>query len=184
MISIVLMMMLFIKPKSNISAALNTVFIKIRKSFLFFGFIVLLFSTSCDTDVLYENNIRLDSESWNQENKLEFDVNIQDTTLPYDFYLNLRHNNDYMYSNLFLFIDTYYPTKEYTRDTIEILLANAAGQWYGDGFGDLKEIRVLLKHGVYFPSSGNYKFSFGHAMRSEDLDGLEDFGMRIEKNQP
>jgi len=132
MISIVLMMMLFIKPKSNISAALNTVFIKIRKSFLFFGFIVLLFSTSCDTDVLYENNIRLDSESWNQENKLEFDVNIQDTTLPYDFYLNLRHNNDYMYSNLFLFIDTYYPTYCVGPDTIKSLNGT-----FSDGSGPL-----------------------------------------------
>lgn len=182
MISIVLMMMLFIKP--NISGAPNVLSLKIKESFLLFGFIVLLLSTSCNTGALYENNIHLDSESWNMENKLEFDVDIQDTTLPYDFYLNLRHNDDYMYSNLFLFIDTYYPTKEYTRDTIEILLANAAGQWYGDGFGELKEIRVLLKQGVYFPSSGNYKFSFGHAMRSEDLDGLEDFGIRIEKNQP
>lgn len=181
MISTVLKMMLFIKSNNSGEPILK--FQNIGKALLLYGVLVLLLLTSCNTGALYENNIHLDSGNWNKDNKLAFDVNIQDTTLAYDFYLNLRHNNEYEYSNMFLFVDTYYPTAEYTRDTIEILLANAAGQWYGEGFGELKEIRVLLKHGVYFPTSGNYKFSFVQAMRSENLDGIEDFGIRIEKNQ-
>lgn len=143
--------------------------------------LALFVVSACNTIALYEKNNSIESGIWNQENTLSFDVDILDTIAPYDFYLNIRHNDDYEYSNLFLFIDTYYPTAEYTRDTIEILLANTAGKWYGEGFGELKEIRVLLKQGVSFPSSGNYTFSFVQAMRTENLNGIEDFGIRIEK---
>jgi gliding motility-associated lipoprotein GldH len=173
--------MLFIKPYFSDTKLLELSFT--RKVLLVLVMFVMLASYSCNTSALYENNIHLDSAIWNMENKLSFDVTIQDTIVPYDFYLNLRHNDDYEYSNLFLFIDTYYPTTEYTRDTIEILLANAAGQWYGDGFGGLKEIRILLKKGVFFPSSGEYTFSIKQAMRTENLIGIEDFGIRIEKMQ-
>lgn len=175
MTSIVLMMTLFINPpvykKHNV----------IRRILAIFGFIVIIFAYACNTGALYEKNLHLESGIWNVENKLSFVVNIQDSILPHDFYLNIRHNDDYEFSNLFLFIDTYYPTSEYTRDTIEILLADASGKWYGEGFGELKEIRVLLKKGVSFPSSGDYTFSFAQAMRTKDLNGIEDFGIRIEK---
>lgn len=172
-------MMLFTKRNIQISNP-NTKFL--FKAMLFLSIIGCFGLQSCDTNALYENNIHLESQAWNMQNQLSFDVDISDTTAAYDFYLNIRHNDDYKYSNLFLFVDTFYPSAQYTRDTIEILLANNAGQWFGEGFGDLKEIRVLLKQGVYFSTSGVYKFDFVHAMRSENLEGVEDFGIRIEKS--
>jgi gliding motility-associated lipoprotein GldH len=173
--------MLFIKPYfRRVAQSQNYLFR--RFSSLVAG-ILLVGLFSCNTGVLFEKNIPLESGTWPMNNKLTFEVSIQDTTLPYDFYLNLRHNDDYEFSNLFLFIDTYYPNAAYTRDTVEILLANAAGQWFGEGFGELKEIRVLLKKQVYFPAAGNYTFSVAQAMRAENLKGIEDFGIRIEKIQ-
>jgi len=179
MISIVLKMMLFIKSHIPVSVFMKTNFVKRVLGVL--SLLVLLAVSSCNTNALYEKNIHLESGVWNVENKLKFDVSIDDSIAPYDFYLNIRHNDDYEYSNLFLFIDTYYPTSEYTRDTIEILLSDIQGKWFGEGFGKLKEIRVLLKKGVSFPSSGDYTFDFVQAMRTEDLNGIEDFGIRIEK---
>jgi len=142
--------------------------------------LALLALAACDTDVYYEKNIHIESAQWNQDSALVFDVNITDSIESFDFYLNIRHNNDYEFRNLFLFIHTYYPNSQYTSDTIEILMADASGKWYGEGFGDLKEVSILLKKGVYFPFPGNYKFNIEQAMRRENLVGIEDFGLRIE----
>jgi len=177
MTSIALMMMLFIKLPVNKAKHIPFRILTVV------GLIAVLFLYSCNMPALYEKNIHLESGTWNLENKLSFDVSIQDSLVPYDFYLNIRHNDDFEFSNLYLFIDTYYPDSGYTRDTIEILLADVTGKWFGEGFGSLKEVRVLLKKGVSFPSSGDYTFSFIQAMRTEDLKGIEDFGIRIEKMQ-
>jgi gliding motility-associated lipoprotein GldH len=144
------------------------------------AFTALLTFAACDDDVYYENNIHIESAQWNQDSALVFDVNIADSIQSFDFYLNIRHNNDYEFRNLFLFIHTLYPNTQYTSDTIEILMADASGKWYGEGFGDLKEVSILLKRGVYFPYPGNYKFNIVQAMRRENLQGIEDFGLRIE----
>ena len=37
------------------------------------------------------------------------------------------------------------------------------------------------KSNVYFPRNGTYKFKIQHGMRVEDLKGIYDIGMKIEK---
>lgn len=142
---------------------------------------LLLFLSNCVDMSVYEKNLPVDPDGWSVSDSLLFDVEITDTLTAMNFLLNLRHNDDYPYSNIYFFVNTVYPSKHYSRDTIEILLAGKDGQWYGKGFGKLKEVQIMLKDRVTFPMKGVYTFSFVQAMREEKLQGVEDLGIKIEK---
>ena len=66
-------------------------------------------------------------------------------------------------------------------DTLEYDLADEKGRWYGKGSGDVHELRLPWRSNVYFPLKGEYVFRIQHGMRSTDLRGVYDFGLRIEK---
>ncbi len=144
-------------------------------------FIMMLLLLSCDPNRVYEKNIAIGNGIWNKDSIVTFDMKIEDTIQPCNFYINIRNSTDYRFSNLYLFIDTYFPDKTHARDTLEFILADTDGKWFGKGFGKIKESTVLLRRGVRFPMSGQYRFTMEQAMRTDNLEGIEDVGMRIEK---
>lgn len=148
---------------------------------LFLAIPLLVILSSCDPDRIYENNIRVPQNGWSVSENVSFEVPITDSVALSNFYINLRHTEDYKFSNLYLFIDTYVPQGQHARDTIELILADKTGKWYGEGFGKIKEYQVLIRQGVVFPVTGLYNISIQHGMRESDLQGIEDVGIRFER---
>jgi gliding motility-associated lipoprotein GldH len=138
---------------------------------------------SCYNTVIFEKNITILNGIWDRNNPVEIFFPIEDTTEPVNLIFNIRHSTDYEFSNLFLFIDTRYPDGRKIRDTLEIILAGHDGQWFGKGFGKIKELSVPLRKDLVFPMKGDYTFVFEQAMRIKELNGIEDVGITIEKSQ-
>ena len=65
-------------------------------------------------------------------------------------------------------------------DTLQYILAKPNGEWYGSGMGDVKEIFVQYKNEYKFPANGKYKVELKHGMRTDQLKGIEDIGIKIE----
>jgi gliding motility-associated lipoprotein GldH len=80
---------------------------------------------------------------------------------------------------LYLFLQTRFPNGNVSRDTLEIVLANAEGKWLGKGWGDIREDHVLLRKQLRFPLGGTYAFSVWQAMRQDTLKGIQDIGIQI-----
>ena len=150
-------------------------------SLLLFVLIMGSLLSSCGLDRYFEKNISFENHIWERQEAVIFSVDIQDTLSAFNFLINIRHNTEYRYSNIFLFLNTQYPDGNYSSDTIECLLSAPDGKWFGKGHGKIKENRILLKRNVVFPRKGIYEFKFEQAMRVEELQGMEDFGIRIEK---
>jgi gliding motility-associated lipoprotein GldH len=137
--------------------------------------------TSCDSKNSYDTSQKIKDSQWNRQNKLTFETKISDSLSLFDFYINVRNTTDYKFSNLFLFITTFSPGPMKARDTVECTLAGPDGKWRGSGFGKIKENRILLKKGMHFPRTGTYRFEIEQGMRTEELQGVSDIGIRIEK---
>lgn len=148
-------------------------------NFLFLFFILLSFS-SCDPNRIFEKNIQVDN-GWPAGEKVLFEVPINDSIILHNFYINLRHSEEYKFSNLYLFIDTDFPEGTHARDTIELILADHTGKWYGKGLGQIKQYQVMIRQAVVFPVTGTYNISITQGMREETLEGIEDVGIRIER---
>ncbi|UBM63315.1 gliding motility lipoprotein GldH [Candidatus Sulfidibacterium hydrothermale] len=142
----------------------------------------LLFFTSCRRSTLFAGAVPLNGV-WPKESAAKFVIPVSDTVSLYDFYVNIRHTQKYRYSNLYLFMETLFPNKTYTRDTLEIMLANPEGKWLGKGWGKIKEDHVLLKSKFRFPLKGKYTFLIWQGMRTDTLHAVQSVGIDIEKSK-
>ncbi|MEI7499229.1 MAG: gliding motility lipoprotein GldH [Bacteroidota bacterium] len=151
-----------------------------KKTFLF---VLLLIGImiSCDSKRIFEENFVVEKGTWNVKNKMKFEVNISDIKSRYNVYINIRNSPEYPYSNLYLFMSTFFPDGKIAHDTLELTLADYDGRWLGSGMGSIKFSRFLLQKGVLFKQKGTYRFELEQAMRVNNLKGIRDIGLRIEK---
>lgn len=143
--------------------------------------LMVLALVSCDSNRVFEEHIPLKDGTWNVKNKLQFDAGITDLLSRYNVYLNVRNGQEYPYSNLFLFMFTTSPDGTIARDTVELTLADYDGRWLGSGMSSVKFSRFLFKKGVQFQQAGTYRFTLEQAMRVDELKGIHDIGIRVEK---
>ena len=154
---------------------------KASKLVIFIGIIVVV--AACGRSSLYDEQMAIPREGWYQDNLAKFEVLIDDTIQGYDFFLNVRNNVEYRYSNLYLFMITKFPNGNVTRDTLECILATPEGKWLGKGWGAVKESSLLLSPNMRFPLKGKYEFLFQQAMRTDTLKNIRNIGIRIVKSE-
>lgn len=140
---------------------------------------LILFS-ACTNDSFDKRTVIPEAE-WAQDNRVAFDVTIDDTLSAYEFGIGLRHMENYRYSNLFVFLHTTMPNGNHTHDTIECTLATPEGRWIGKSSGSMRDLTVPLNENLLFPLSGTYHFEIEQAMREPKLKGISDIGLYIEK---
>ncbi len=152
-----------------------------EKFHLFIASFLLLATVACHNNVVMEKSMKIEGESWDIDEIKVFEKEFTDTVSLYDMYFNVRNNHEYPYSNLFVFFHTEFPDGRIFKDTLEMILADRQGKWTGKGFGKIKSNSFHFRKDVWFPLEGTYKFSVQHAMRDEELTGITDVGIRIEK---
>lgn len=151
---------------------------KTNKYLLFLIFLLPVLS-ACDRDVVFSGSSAMDKNTWNLNNKVVFEVPVSDTLNSSNVLFTIRTGSSYPFRNLYLFVSTISPDGKTISDTLQYFLADEKGEWYGKGFGDIKELNLPYKSNVYFPRKGTYRFSIQHGMRTEDLKGVYDFGLRV-----
>ncbi len=134
----------------------------------------------CNFNSIYEKSTDIPNYKWSKSSKIKFDIPVSDTINGYNILLSLRNNNDYPYSNCFLFVNTLSPKGKTINDTIEFSLADDHGKWLGHGFGGVWSTEFYKKN-IRFPFTGNYHIEVIQAMRDEPLNGIMDVSLRIEK---
>ena len=137
---------------------------------------------SCNADRIYEKNTRIPDGVWNRHSPVVFEVQIEDTITALDLYINIRHTSLYPIRNLYLFVSTTAPSGHSVTDTVEIILADEKGKWFGSGLGDIWDHSQLYKSSIRFAQKGIYSFTYEQAMRLENLPFILDVGLRIEKS--
>ena len=143
--------------------------------------LVTVLLASCSNDNLYNESVVIPDAKWDMNNIPFFDVTVSDTLSDYAFYLNIRHLENYRYSNLYVFLHTEFPNGNITHDTIECTFARPDGSWMSKGSGTIRSAKILLNPALRFPLSGIYHFEIEQAMRDEVLNGITDIGLCFEK---
>lgn len=144
---------------------------------------VLLWSVclcfSCENPALYDRYQSIEQDTWEKDKVYHFTFQIEDTSVPYDLTLEVRNNNLYPYQNLWLFCTEETAIGLLKRDTIECMLADEFGKWYGKGIS-LYQSSFPIRSAYYFPHAGQYTFSFRQGMRNDRLQGIREIGFRVE----
>jgi gliding motility-associated lipoprotein GldH len=141
----------------------------------------LVMMSSCKSGLIYSDSREMKGETWNLMNVVTFDVPVEDTINSHDVIFTIRNGSAYPFRNIWLFVSATSPDGNTLTDTLNYNLADEKGNWYGRGFGDINELNLPYKSNVYFPHKGTYKFAIQHGMRAEDLKGIYDIGLRIQR---
>lgn len=142
----------------------------------------LFLLAGCDKARIFEQNQNVGG-AWAWEDARQFQVHIPDTAAVYNMFVNLRHDEQYRYSNCWLDVKTVIPAGDTTSSRIELKLAEADGRWLGECTGSLCFNRVMVGSYRTFPEKGTYTFIINQDMRDESLEHVWDVGIRIEKIQ-
>ena len=159
--------------------------LKVSAIFFFTG---ILFC-SCDKTRVYDE-YKTVGKSWDKKTVVKFDLPVIDSTKMYNLFINLRDNDAYEFSNLFLIVAMEQPKGVVKVDTLEYEMANNQGKLLGEGFTDIKENKLFYKERFQFKPSGKYKIEIRQAVRQngkisgvEKLNGITEVGFRVESIQ-
>lgn len=149
-------------------------------------FLIMFSLVSCDKKRVFDQYHSV-GKSWHQDSIVSFELTKIDTTKRYNLYLNIRDNNDYPFSNLFVIVSMEQPGGLTTVDTLEYQMAAPDGTLLGEGFTDVKDNKLVYKENAAF-KSGTYKVHIRQAARQtgkvagvEKLAGITEVGFRVEK---
>ena len=142
---------------------------------------IIFIFISCDNSIVFEEYKNFKNKKWNTDSAALFNYYVSDTTNQNRIKIKLRHTVDYEFQNLFLFIETD------ILDTVELVLANKEGMWYGKGIGDVREFDFEYQQEKLFSKKGDYVFKIEQAMRYgvvekiQVLNNVIAVGVSIEK---
>lgn len=152
--------------------------------------------SSCTTIDLYERVTPVPAHQWRSSFKPQFTFQVKDTTVPYNLFVLLRHNNKYKYNNIWVNLWAKAPGDTAQKLGLELPLANKEG-WLGTGMDDIFEHRVrvggeverfsfvrLSANEFHFTKPGTYTFTLEQIMRDDPLPEVMNVGIRLEKKTP
>ena len=150
--------------------------------------VALLVCSACNDMLVYSEYRKIGAGHWPMDHKVQFELPALDSSQAYSMFINVRNDNDYPFSNLFLIAELEAPDGNTVRDTLEYRMADPMGNWLGQGSGSVVENKLWYREKIVFPDSGVYKVTVSHAMRKNGevqglsvLEGITDLGLEIEK---
>lgn len=159
----------------------------LKNSIILFGLLLLV--SSCDKKRVFDEYRPFDGK-WNKDSIVSFAFNQKDTISKYNLFVNIRNNNNYPFSNIYLIVQMQQPGGLTKVDTLEYQMANPDGTLMGEGFSDVKENKLWYKENLIFPKAGKYNITIQQAVRNtgkitgvQELDGITDIGFRIEHKE-
>lgn len=165
-------------------------------------FILAVFSSvaGCSRDqVLADQFLLIPDRSWELMYQPEMTVHVKEQKGPYNVFVNLRHTDQYRYSNIFLLIHQKRESDALTMDSartrsfgnapekvskrVELILAEPDGRWTGSHSGNLYTSQQLVWKDYFFPDTGVFVLALEQNMRENPLKHIVAAGLRIELAQ-
>lgn len=143
-------------------------------------FILLISFFSCSRNEVYFKYQQVPKSGWHKDSLLSFDFKTDNKNDLYDVYLHLRHDEKYLYQNMWLLLTVKNRENVLQNDTLEIKLSDQFGKRIGVG-KSIKEITTLHEQNIAFSDSGFYHLDVKHGMSDSLLQGIKEIGIRIEK---
>ncbi|WP_298781160.1 gliding motility lipoprotein GldH [uncultured Polaribacter sp.] len=162
----------------------------LKKNKVFCGLLLFLFLVSCNSKTIFSEFKTMPGTSWKANDKVSFEFEVQDTISPKNLFINIRNNNNYPYSNLYLITELNFANGTKVIDTLQYEMTDNLGNFLGSGFAEIKENKLFYKENKIFSVPGKHVFSVRQAMRKngeihpiEFLEGIQDVGFSIEKTK-
>lgn len=143
-------------------------------------FIFCLNLVSCST--VYDQTTIIENGVWADDNSIEFEFEVQDTSILYDIFVEVNHDVDYAYQNVYCLVETFELDNRVREDLCSLELADSKGNWKSEDCGDEncnRKIPFIIK--TQFNKLGVHKIIFKQNTRTKNLEGLNSLRLLVEK---
>lgn len=111
---------------------------------------------------------------------IELDSLSVDPLKAYALSLEITHNNQYQYNDIWLLIDFFNLSDSlHNRRKMHILLADSFHRWRGSGVGGLHQLSVAYKDALLLDTAKLYQIEIRQLMCDNPLIGIEKIGVKI-----
>ncbi len=148
-----------------------------RSLFKILLFILLTGNVACGIDSNeYSRFENIPDAGWGYGDTLIFEPVVSDAVVTGTLSIAIRHNNDYLYSNLWVELSHVSTGDSVAEvDTLNITLADIYGRWHGNGTGVLYQLSDTVATG--FKLTRGCRIKVRHIMRDDLLTGIEQVGI-------
>lgn len=152
---------------------------KFTRSFI--GLILFGCMCSCNQGEAYYQFRQIPQNEWNKNQEVSFLLDSVAISPQHNYAISIEilHNITYSYKNLFLYIDHTLQDSILVRDTLECMLVDDLGKWYGSGNGATRQLSVLYKTNQKIDTALHNEVIIRHAMQDLKLKGIEKIGLKI-----
>lgn len=133
---------------------------------------------ACEPHVLYHAYRSMPSCGWVHTDTLHFEVVLPDSASPFRFSVELRHRTTFPYRELPVRYTLIVPGRLPVCDTLLIPVADAEGNWFSEGWGDLRTTSspvVTLPPGF----GDTCRISLTSVLPDSLLPGVNDVGVKL-----
>ncbi len=136
--------------------------------------------TACQEQPFFQQSYSFKNNTWARKNSPSFKVEIKDTSKAYNFILTLRNATSYEYSNVWIYLNSKSPNKEFAREPFELKITDEKGRWLGKKTGSIVENRLVFRNRK-LSKPGIYTFVFEQGITKKVLYNVLDLGLEIEE---
>ena len=151
-----------------------------KYAFFAMAFCTLLLFAACDKNGVFEDNVEMPNRSWSHASPVLLHPEVGNVEQKHNIYVNLRHTNDYPYENLWVKINTVFPSGKHISSDVNLPLADKAGNWHGSGLGEVINAQIPIQSNAILPDTGKYTFEIIQNMRIDPLPEILSVGLRLE----
>lgn len=141
----------------------------------------LFFLGSCSGGKVFEKYATIKGNIWNRFEVIEFETDIEDIGGSYDFFVELRHMEQFPLKFITIDFTFYTPSGEIRSSEHRIDIKDAGGNMLGKGMGDLWDIEKPVWQGYKFTEPGICRFEISSTMSNADLPGIMQVGLIVRK---
>ena len=150
---------------------------------IFFVGLLLACLFGCGESSYFKETKKIPATGWAFSDSLTFKVPISDSSKRFDLLLDLSHSDEYLFQNIYLYINTTLPSGKRLGKRLNVDLADKMGVWKGNCSGSNCDVEVNLQSNAYFNLLGDYQFTLKQFMRTDTLTGVNRVGLRLREVQ-
>ncbi len=140
-----------------------------------------LFVASCSKEHYYSEFAEIPNAQWNMNQAVAFHVNIDEIQSFYNLKIAIKHEKNYPYNNLWLFLRTTSPSGKMQIDTLNCVFTQPDFSWKGKCSGEACEFIKNFADSVSFVEPGNYEFEIIQGLRVDSVPNILAVGFIVDK---
>jgi gliding motility-associated lipoprotein GldH len=145
--------------------------------------LIILLTTSCTQNKVYEKHQKLENYSWNHFQKINFDFTIDQVNRDYDIFIAVRFIDGVPYQILKSAIQIKFPDGQERYNEYDLNIRNKDGSYKGSVAGDIWDCSIPVLSNYPLSQKGRYSVIIHNLMTKLETPGIMEIGLIIKKSE-